>query len=456
MRAASYTRLSFDPNGDKDACERQEADIAEHCKRQGWELVAKYRDNDVSAYDKRKKRPEFERMLGDIHSGLIDVVVIWKSDRLARQPRDLERFLDVCERRGVTLTSLTEPEFSGSSGLLILRLLVAFGSHESGVKSERVAAAYRHKAGRGEYNGGGRRQYGYTRAGEIVPEEAAVLRDAVTKLLAGESAASIMRQLKAEERGEWRSSANFLRMFRSPRIGGLQVYRGQIVGEGKWEPIIDHVVWKKLQVVLDERRKQRRKAVKRYMLTGILRCGRCGSRLSGTFHQAAGQPVYRCLKAPPYNGCGGVQAMAARVEAVVTERVLTALSGPLMDKLLEKAPKEDRTTELLETLHQDEAALEQASKDHYVERAISRPEFLAVRRGLEDRIQATKQELAKSKSGILQGAPRAAEALRAEWERRDPDWRRTLIETVAECIELMPPKRRGHWSDDRVKITWKA
>jgi DNA invertase Pin-like site-specific DNA recombinase len=69
---------------------------------------------------------------------------------LTRQPGDLERFLDTCERRNVSLASVTEPfDVGTNSGLFMLRQFVGFASYESGVKSERIARKHLELADRG-------------------------------------------------------------------------------------------------------------------------------------------------------------------------------------------------------------------------------------------------------------------------------------------------------------------
>lgn len=55
-----------------------------------------YVDNDLSAYDTRKSRPQYQRLLSDIQLGLRDGVMIWRLDRLHRQPRELEEFIVLC------------------------------------------------------------------------------------------------------------------------------------------------------------------------------------------------------------------------------------------------------------------------------------------------------------------------------------------------------------------------
>ena len=63
----------------------------------GWGVAGEYVDNDVSAYS-GKRRPEYERMLADLADGLIDAVLVYHPDRLTRQYKELEAFIDAVDR----------------------------------------------------------------------------------------------------------------------------------------------------------------------------------------------------------------------------------------------------------------------------------------------------------------------------------------------------------------------
>jgi Resolvase, N terminal domain len=85
--AAVYTRISHDPSGERLGVQRQEAACLEEAKRRGWSIARVYVDDDRSAFDTRKPRPEYQRLLKDIQLELRDGVMIWRPDRLHRQPR---------------------------------------------------------------------------------------------------------------------------------------------------------------------------------------------------------------------------------------------------------------------------------------------------------------------------------------------------------------------------------
>src|SRR4051812_8366437 len=107
MRTAIYARLSRDTG--TSSIDRQQHACEALCNARGWNVVGHYTDNDTSAYLSKTRRPEFERLLEDIAAEALDMVVVFKIDRLVRRPSDFERFWDEAEYRAVNLTSVTEP-----------------------------------------------------------------------------------------------------------------------------------------------------------------------------------------------------------------------------------------------------------------------------------------------------------------------------------------------------------
>ncbi len=94
-----YARISSDREGDNLAIGRQLADCEQLAARRGWKVVERYVDSDISAYG-GKRRPEYLRMLEEIEAGAVEAVVVYHADRLHRHPRELEDFIDLCQRTG--------------------------------------------------------------------------------------------------------------------------------------------------------------------------------------------------------------------------------------------------------------------------------------------------------------------------------------------------------------------
>src|SRR5437868_1488081 len=99
--AAIYTRISSDRDGFALGVERQLTDCRALARDKGWTVSEEYIDNDISAYS-GKSRPAYRRMLADIKAGERDAVVVYNADRLHRQPRELEEFMDVCDAAGIS------------------------------------------------------------------------------------------------------------------------------------------------------------------------------------------------------------------------------------------------------------------------------------------------------------------------------------------------------------------
>jgi DNA invertase Pin-like site-specific DNA recombinase len=136
VRAGSYAQISSDRDGDQLGVRRQVLDCEARAEREGWEVVERYVDDDVSAYRVRA-RPAYRRLLADLRAGDLDAVVVWHVDRLVRQPRELEEFIDLCAEVGVTrLASVYgDIDLSTHDGQLIARILGAMARKESDDKS---------------------------------------------------------------------------------------------------------------------------------------------------------------------------------------------------------------------------------------------------------------------------------------------------------------------------------
>src|SRR5437773_8148383 len=113
LRCAIYTRKSTE-DGLNQPCntldaqrEAAEAYILSQ-RHMGWSLVAEHYD-DGGYTGGNLDRPALQKLLGDMQAGRVDCVVVYKVDRLSRSLLDFARLMDVLERRGVSLVSVTQP-----------------------------------------------------------------------------------------------------------------------------------------------------------------------------------------------------------------------------------------------------------------------------------------------------------------------------------------------------------
>lgn len=440
MRAAIYARISMDREGEGQGTERQLEDCRELIRSKGWTPVGEYVDNDISAYS-GVKRPAFERMLLEL-AETADTLVVWKSDRLARRGRDLQRFLDC----GATLTSCTEPEFFGSTGLLMLRILSGFAEHESGVKSERVTRKMRSKAERGDPHAGGARTYGFTADGRcLVPDEARRLQEATQRVSAGESLTAICNDWMRDgvatvSGGRWQPS-NLSRLLQSAKLIGMRDYKGELF-QGSWPPVLERADWERCCAVLRQARKG--PTARKHILTGLLVCGRCGSKLTGG-SSVGDHRSYACLN-PLRGGCGRCAIKASIVEPYVIRTVLAALPSLELKAGVEVEP-------LMVELREVEAKVAQLAKDHYVSEVISRPAYLAANGELEAQVEALRHRIVDARTK-LQGVDLAHVA--DDWESKSLSWRQGILRDVLESVTIVPGLGTRPKLEDRVKLKWRA
>jgi site-specific DNA recombinase len=157
-----YVRISDDREGAGLGVARQEADCRERAAAIGWWVVELYVDNDLSACS-GKPRSAYRRLLADLEAGPADAVVAWHTDRLHRSPRELEEFIDICERRSVAVETVKSGpvDLGTPAGRAVARTLGAWARYKSEHKAERHQRKAVELAQAGKISGGGTRRYGY-------------------------------------------------------------------------------------------------------------------------------------------------------------------------------------------------------------------------------------------------------------------------------------------------------
>jgi len=135
--AVGYIRVSTDQQADKgSSLENQVSRIKDFAERKGFHLECIYEDPGFSG--RNTKRPGFQNMFKRINDGGVDAVIVWHSNRFARNLRDSVVHLYELEKKKVHFYSIEEPEFSGSSGKAMRNLLAVFAEYQSDLTGEQV------------------------------------------------------------------------------------------------------------------------------------------------------------------------------------------------------------------------------------------------------------------------------------------------------------------------------
>jgi DNA invertase Pin-like site-specific DNA recombinase len=468
--AAIYVRLSRSRDQDKatESLDGQAAPCRELAAAKGWTVLEPlYVDDDRSAYSGRH-RPAYERMLSDVRAGKVQAIVAWAADRLTRTPVENEAIIVLAEQYRVQLATVTGPVDLGTpAGRMHFRQLGIIARFESEHRGDRVAAWHDRVAAKGGWHGGPRPfGYRYAEGGglELDEAEAAEIRQAVTDVLAGASLWSIARAWR--ERGIVRPTSGKAftvtqldNLLRSERLAGVRIHKG-VRYPAAWPAILSSAEHEALTAVLDNRGRQARRP-RRLLLSGILRCGRCGTVMRGApivGRRGHREPGYRCDEQA--GGCGRIHRLAAPLDEFITEAVLVALATPELRERLENQQTDQAARDLSVAINTDRARLD-SLRDQLADGVIDPPDFAHAKRRIEERMRLAGEELARvAGRGALAGLPGAYEALAAAWEDFDLDRRRRIVAAAVADLVCKPVGRGVRFNpeqaDRHLEITWRA
>jgi DNA invertase Pin-like site-specific DNA recombinase len=313
-RCAVYTRKSTDEGLDQEynSLEAQrDAALAfiTSQRHEGWIATDDgYDDGGFSGGN--VNRPALKRLLADIEDGRVDVVVVYKIDRLSRSLSDFAKIVDLFDAHGVTFVSVTQQfNTTTSMGRLTLNILLSFAQFEREVTGERIRDKLAASKAKGMWMGGVP-PLGYDvkdRKLVINEPEAALVRDIFARYAEHGSAAQLVRELQIEGHTtkSWVTQAG---RHRAGRVIDQQhlfsmlrnrLYLGEISNHGKSYPgqhvaIITQELWAAAHAIIDERKKgpRIRHTDKPALLAGLLYAPD-GQRMLPTFTQKKNGKRYR-------------------------------------------------------------------------------------------------------------------------------------------------------------------
>ncbi|MEO3475489.1 recombinase family protein [Roseomonas sp. CAU 1739] len=346
LRCAVYTRKSTDEGLDKefntldaqrDACE---AYITSQ-RAEGWLLVRdRYDDGGFSGGT--LERPALKRLLADIEQGLVDVIVVYKIDRLSRSLMDFAKLVETMEAHGVTFVSVTQSfNTTTSMGRLTLNILLSFAQFEREVIGERIRDKVAASKARGMWMGG-KVPLGYDVANRklVVNEtEAARVRRVFELFIETGSGVETVRRLQAE--GITSKSCRLLNKGDVYKALNLRTYIGEIthkgnVFRGEHEAIVPRDLWDRANAILQVSPRARAAQNRQHapaLLKGLI-FGIDGRAMSPT-HAVKNGRLYRYYVAQRVLKCDAQRddsivrrVSAAQIEGAVISQVRALLRQP--------------------------------------------------------------------------------------------------------------------------------
>lgn len=276
MRCALYCRVSTQDQVENYSIETQQERLEAFCKSKGWDIVGTYIDPGYSGSN--LERPNLQRLLGDLEK--IDVVVVYRLDRLSRSQRDTltlieEYFLS----NNVDFVSINETlDTSTPFGKAMIGILSVFAQLERETIAERMRFGHIKRAENGYRGMGGNHDpSGYTRNnGELVikKEEAEHIQLVFNLFEQTESIPKVQARLKELGEPVWR-----YRRYRDILSNKLYIGYVKFAEEyyaGRHEPIITKEQFKRVQVILSRHIGNNAHKAKESLFSGLITCSSCG------------------------------------------------------------------------------------------------------------------------------------------------------------------------------------
>lgn len=344
LRCAIYTRKSSEEGLDmefnsldaqREACE---AYVASQ-RSEGWvELATRYDDGGISGGT--LDRPALKHLLADIEEDRVDVVVVYKIDRLSRALMDFAKLVEVFDRNDVTFVSVTQSfNTTTSMGRLTLNILLSFAQFEREVIGERIRDKVAASRKRGMWMGGVV-PLGYevkNRKIYINEPEAAIVRMVFDRFLTLGSATAVARSLAADNirtrRGNALDKGAIYKILLNRVYIGDAVHKG-VAYPGEHQAIIAQEMWDKVRGTLKvspRLRAGRTRATTPALLKGLL-FGPTGVAMSPT-HTRRGDKLYRYYISQSVikggaNACPVNRVPAAEIETAVVDQLRDMLRSP--------------------------------------------------------------------------------------------------------------------------------
>ena len=339
-RCAIYTRKSVEDGLDMDfnSLDAQRLACENYISSQmynGWTCLPEHYD-DGGVSGGTLERPALKKLLADAEAGLIDIIVIYKIDRLSRSISDFADLSKKFDEWNISFCSVTqEINTSTSSGRMMLNILMTFAQYEREIIAERIKDKMAASRKQGKWVGG-TVPYGYIAENRCLipdPERADMVPKIFAYYLRCGSVFQVTDWLNEQgvrtKKGKAFTPDVIYRMLNNYTYRGEVNYKGTIYA-GEHQRLVDDELWDGVQKTLYEQNRNKDKShhSRRTInapLKGLLRCGHCGGSLGATYAKKNGNAYtyYACISHIKHSKsrCPIKRLPAGDLEAVVIEQI---------------------------------------------------------------------------------------------------------------------------------------
>jgi DNA invertase Pin-like site-specific DNA recombinase len=452
--------------------------------------VVWYEDHRLSAFKRNVKRVDFLRMLADLKAERIAGVLAYDIDRFARQPRDLEKYIDVYEdfierkKKRLVFDTLSGQNFdlTTSDGRFSARLYVSIANKSSEDTSRRIKRDNKYRAEKGRYHGG-THPYGWMEEDRDKADPVAkdIVNKAMDMYIAGDKNTTIAKffldsGVINKDTGKPYTWAGVKTIIMRPRNAGIRIYLGEVQYDaegnyvmGPWEPLCSVEKYEAVLGAKKERAKAHprnyaaydQKVAVKYFLSRICRCGRCGYPMVGKPVWIRGKKSdsfgYNCNKTSSSpDACGRMGVTGPRVDELIKKLIWNIVEKSTKEKKVPEQTHSDWTPEKEARL----AEVEQEIKDIKVLWEAKKVKAVIYMTTLDD-LETEKKDLRALRAYSAPAAVRAVtpELLRVGWEGMSVERQRIVARTVLTAVVIHPArdgKRGGGFDPARIEPIFAA
>lgn len=466
-RVAIYARISEDPLGLERGVARQLDDGRALAKARGWTVAATFEDNDVSALN-GKRRGGYEALMAASEQRQFSRIIVFHTSRLWRNRRERAEAIERLAKARVSVSSVRGPDLdlASASGRMVAGILGELDTAESELKSERVARAALQRAQEGRANGpvgyGWHRQYDTDSRGRVTgfrdvedPTEAAIVREIVDRLLAGDSVKGITADLNARAvpgpLGRGWGSSSVRKIALRPANIAQRVHQGEVIGPAAWPTIVDPSKHARVQTLLtDPSRRTNRPANRRHLLTfGIGECGVCHGplrvALRGNARWGTKQLLYCC------NGVGCVGRRQDFVDELVA---LTVAERLQQEDAVDLLVNDDGDRDLMASIELRRARLADAA-DAFAGGTIDRQQLERITATLRAEITEAERQLTGQSPHVAAVAELASsDDIEGTFKAMPVTRQRAILEALGLRVVILRARRGPGFDPASVDLQW--
>ena len=356
MRVALYPRVSGHEQEDNYSIPEQIERMKKYCDAKDWTVYKIYTDSVYTGAS--MDRPGLQAMIKDCEAGKIDMVLVYKLDRLSRSQKDtLYLIEDVFEKHDVGFTSMTENfDTSTPHGKFIVGILAVFAQLEREKIRERTMIGKQARAAEGKWHGsnwipiGYDYEDGHLKVNEYEKMQILEIVDLVLKGTPFRTTANLMNSRGLTHKyGVWDAKA-------VKRVLGNKLYLGYIKDndthhKGLHEPILDQETFDAIQEILEARKEKYGTVYKKHksLLAGFIFCKHCGGRYGRQTNGKGGLSYYSCYsrnKSQPKMvkdpNCKNKSYTAVELDDIVTSEIKKLAVDPeYVNTVRQNKPKND-------------------------------------------------------------------------------------------------------------------